>query len=101
MVAPDHPGYQFLQARGLVLIDNEELGLVAVMPIGMAQVSSIVLSPNVKVGNVLRKGDEISYFQFGGSDVIMVFEAKAKVDFSKTERNKWYKVGEELAKANL
>ncbi|KAL4244959.1 hypothetical protein ABKN59_002796 [Abortiporus biennis] len=62
--APDTPGYQFIQSRGLILIDNPVLGLVAVLPIGMAQVSSVVLS--VKKGDVVKKGDEISYFQLGG-----------------------------------
>ena len=35
--APDSPGYQFIQARGLILIKNPVIGLVAVLPIGMAQ----------------------------------------------------------------
>ena len=74
--APDSPGYQFIQARGLVLIDSP-LGLVAVLPIGMAQVSSVVLS--VKAGDWVEKGQEISFFQFGGSDIVMVFQKEAEV----------------------
>ncbi|KZV80137.1 hypothetical protein EXIGLDRAFT_434018, partial [Exidia glandulosa HHB12029] len=58
--APDSPGYQFLQARGVIIIDNPVLGLVAVLPMGMAQVSSVVLS--VKEGDALQKGQEISCF---------------------------------------
>ncbi|KAJ4007711.1 hypothetical protein NW752_010380 [Fusarium irregulare] len=73
--APDSPGYQFLQTRGLCVIDNPVLGLVAVLPIGMAQVSSVKMT--ARVGDELKKGDEISYFQFGGSDVICVFQPKA------------------------
>ena len=69
--APDSPGYQFLQARGLVVLETK-IGLVAVLPIGMARVSSVVIT--AEVGMVLRKGEEISYFQFGGSDVVLVFE---------------------------
>ncbi|KIJ42402.1 hypothetical protein M422DRAFT_171232, partial [Sphaerobolus stellatus SS14] len=99
MDAPDTPGYQFLQARGLIVIENDDIGLVAVMPIGMAQVSSVVLSTHLKVGDPVKKGDEISHFQFGGSDIIMVFEAKANVDFSKTEKI-WHGVGQLLATAN-
>jgi len=79
LVAPDRPGYQFLQARGLILIDNPLLGLVAVLPIGMAQVSSVVLS--VKAGDTVTKGQEISCFQLGGSDIIMVFQQNANVKF--------------------
>ncbi|KAI0333348.1 hypothetical protein GY45DRAFT_1334904 [Cubamyces sp. BRFM 1775] len=74
--APDSPGYQFLQARGMVLIDSD-IGLVAVLPIGMAQVSSVVLS--VKKGDYVEKGQEISCFHLGGSDIVMVFQKDAKV----------------------
>lgn len=71
----DAPGFQFLQTRGLVVIDNPVVGLVAVLPIGMAQVSAVRLS--VRVGDVLCKGDEISTFAFGGSDIVCVFQRRA------------------------
>lgn len=71
----DAPGYQFLQTRGLVVIDNPVVGKVAVLPIGMAQVSSVRLS--VQEGDILCKGDEISTFAFGGSDIICVFQRQA------------------------
>ncbi|KAM3548139.1 hypothetical protein MY1884_009306 [Beauveria asiatica] len=75
---PDSPGYQFLQTRGVVVIDNPVLGKVAVLPIGMAMISSVKLE--IKVGDHVEKGDEISYFQFGGSDIICVFQEKAGLD---------------------
>ena len=46
----------------------------------MAQVSSVKLS--VKKYQQVEKGDEISYFQLGGSDIIMVFEKDAQVQFN-------------------
>ncbi|KAK7683785.1 hypothetical protein QCA50_013161 [Cerrena zonata] len=98
LVAPDSPGYQFLQARALILIDNPTIGLVAVMPIGMAQVSSVVLT--VKEGDVIDKGQEISYFQLGGSDCVMVFQQKANVEFT-ADLNCPYKVGNQIAKATV
>lgn len=64
-------GYQFAQARGLLVLDSP-IGLVAVLPIGMAQVSSVVMT--AEVGKTLRKGEEFAYFQFGGSDHIVLFE---------------------------
>ncbi|CAF3564351.1 unnamed protein product [Fusarium graminearum] len=66
--------------RGLCVIDNPVLGLVAVLPIGMAQVSSVKMT--TQVGDKVKKGDEIFYFQFGGSDVICVSQPKVdlKVD---------------------
>lgn len=84
--APDSPGYQFLQARGLILIDTAKtigVGLVAVLPIGMAQVSSVVLS--VQEGDIVEKGQEISYFQLGGSDIVMVFQKDANVVLNQVE----------------
>ncbi|KAM5343446.1 hypothetical protein ACJ41O_011983 [Fusarium nematophilum] len=98
--APDSPGYQFLQTRGLVIIDNPLLGKVAVLPIGMAQVSSVKLT--VKKGDKLNKGDGISYFQFGGSDVICVFQGKAGLkseDFVASSGDTYSKMGTVLAKA--
>lgn len=100
--APDSPGYQFLQMRGMVVIDNPVLGKVAVLPIGMAVVSSVKLS--VKKGQVLRKGDEISCFLFGGSDIICVFQAKAGLkvnDFVPSTGGTYSKMGTVLAKAPL
>ncbi|KAL0957914.1 hypothetical protein HGRIS_000095 [Hohenbuehelia grisea] len=94
--APDTAGYQFLQARGLILIDNPDLGLVAVLPIGMAQVSSVVLS--VQPGQTVNKGDEISCFHFGGSDIVMVFQKDANVTFDQ-QVNVHYNVGTKVATA--
>ena len=68
----DGDTYQFNQERGLVVIDSPELGLVAVLPIGMATVSSVNLTP--ELGAELRKGDEFGYFAFGGSDIVMIFQ---------------------------
>jgi phosphatidylserine decarboxylase len=44
----------------------------------MAQVSSVVLT--AEAGAVLRKGEELGYFQFGGSDFVMLFDAGCRVD---------------------
>jgi phosphatidylserine decarboxylase precursor len=65
--------YQFNQERGLVVIESPEVGLVAMVPVGMTLISSVVLEP--RVGDELRKGEEFGYFQFGGSDMVMLFPA--------------------------
>ena len=70
----DGDTYQFNQERGLIVIDSPEVGLVAVLPIGMAVVSSVNLTP--EVGAKLRKGDEFGFFMFGGSDIVMLFQSK-------------------------
>jgi len=91
---PDNPvnGYQFSQARGILTIDtrnspNGDMGIVAVVPIGMCQISSVhmLATPDT----VLEKGEEFGYFKFGGSDVILLFqEGKApKIDQSQDYRH--------------
>jgi len=76
LTASDGTGYQFVQTRGLVVIDSP-IGLVACLPMGMAQVSSVVIT--AEVGQTLHKGEELGYFQFGGSDFVMVFERSSNV----------------------
>ncbi len=93
--APDDPGYEFMQTRGLFVIDSP-IGLVAVLPMGMAQVSSIMLT--AEEGRTLYKGEEISYFQFGGSDIVMVFQERSNVSFT-AQPGVHYKVGTRLAMA--
>jgi phosphatidylserine decarboxylase len=77
--APDDAGYQFLQCRGLIVLETK-IGYIAVLPIGMAQVSSVIVT--AEIGKELRKGEEISYFQFGGSDIVVVFQAKSNVEIT-------------------
>jgi phosphatidylserine decarboxylase len=91
----DGTGYQFTQDRGLIVLDSP-LGLVAVLPIGMAQVSSVNLS--AQVGAVLHKGEEFGFFSFGGSDIVTIFEA-GKVTFDAqvgTHYNQGRKIGESI-----
>ncbi len=73
---PNEPGYQFVQGRGLVVLETK-VGLIAVLPVGMSVVSSVILT--AEEGVTLRKGEELGYFQFGGSDVVVTFESKQKV----------------------
>jgi len=74
--ALDGTGYQFRQTRGLIVIDSP-IGLVACLPMGMAHVSSVVIT--AEKGVTVRKGEELGYFQFGGSDFVIVFERSSNV----------------------
>ncbi|MGK7877199.1 MAG: phosphatidylserine decarboxylase [Xenococcaceae cyanobacterium] len=74
--ALDGTGYQFVQTRGLIVLDSP-IGLVACLPMGMAQVSSVIFT--AEEGVTLHKGEEMGYFQFGGSDFVMVFERASNV----------------------
>jgi phosphatidylserine decarboxylase precursor len=73
----DGDTYQYNQERGLIIIDSPEVGLVAVLPIGMSFVSSVNLTP--EIGARLQKGDEFGFFMFGGSDIVMLFQNKRVV----------------------
>ncbi len=88
----DGDTYQFIQARGLIIIESP-IGLVAVLPIGMGQVSSVNLT--AEVGAKLAKGEEFGYFTFGGSDIIVMFEAdKVKIT---AQIGTHYNQGKEIA----
>ena len=77
----DSEGWQFTQTRGYVILDTEKYGLVALIPMGMAQVSSVNFEEDVKEGAKHKKGDMLGYFLFGGSDFVMLFQKKAGFEF--------------------
>ena len=72
---PSSIGWQSLETRGCVILDTEEFGLVALLPIGMSPVSSVNFESTLKEGVRVRKGDMLGHFLFGGSDFVMVFQA--------------------------
>lgn len=71
------PGWQMIETRACVILETPDYGLVALMPIGMSQVSSVNFEENIKVGTQVEKGDMLGYFLFGGSDFIMIFQEQA------------------------
>ncbi len=76
------PGWQTIETRGCVIVDTAEYGLVAVMPIGMSQVSSVNFEDDVQVGAQVQKGDPMGTFLFGGSDIVLLFQQQ--VNFNMT-----------------
>ena len=62
-------------ARAIILIgaDDPVIGLVAFVAVGMDEVSSCKIDPNVSPGSHLAKGAELGYLQFGGSTHCLVF----------------------------
>jgi phosphatidylserine decarboxylase len=71
-------------ARAIILIDADDpvIGLVAFVPVGMSEVSSCLIAPKVKPGYHVDKGEELGYFQFGGSTNCLVFRPGAIAEFS-------------------
>ena len=53
---------------------------MCVVPIGMAEVSSCVVT--VQEGQSVKKGDQIGYFQFGGSTHCLVFRKGVITQFA-------------------
>jgi phosphatidylserine decarboxylase len=110
--AEDPTGYQFIQCRGLMVLETR-VGTIAVLPMGMAQVSSVCfVKPGTEdlirltdeekrgrdydeqvellnercreawLGQHVQKGDMISSFLFGGSDIVVVFDRQSNVDIT-------------------
>lgn len=80
-------GYQaHVATRAIFLIqaDNPAIGLVAFVPVGMSEVSSCLIDPSMTPGHHVSKGDELGYFQFGGSTHCLVFGPGVIADFSLT-----------------
>ncbi len=94
--AMEGTGYQFVQTRGLVVLDTPA-GLVACLPVGMAQVSSVVIT--AEQGTRVRKGEELGYFQFGGSDFVMVFERSAHLEML-CDEGQHFLQGEEVGRCD-
>ncbi len=101
----DSTGWQFSQTLGYVIVDTEEYGLVALIPMGMAMVSSVNFEDNVSVGATLEKGDMLGNFLFGGSDFIMLFQEDANFQITAPmESDTTYNhilVGEEFGRLNV
>ncbi|MGZ4605259.1 MAG: phophatidylserine decarboxylase associated domain-containing protein [Blastococcus sp.] len=71
-------------ARAVILIeaDHPAIGLVAFVAVGMSEVSSCVIDSSITPGHHVAKGEELGYFQFGGSTHCLVFRPGVIADFS-------------------
>ncbi len=85
---PDAAGPNLSQAfitavatRTIIFIeaDNPTIGLLAFIAVGMAEVSTC--EATVKAGDVVRKGDQLGKFHFGGSTHCLIFRPQVKVTF--------------------
>lgn len=103
---PSSVGWQCIETRGCVILETEKYGLVALLPIGMATVGSVNFEKNIKPGTLVNKGDMLGYFQFGGSDFIMIFQHQVKftLDAPKQAGSDSYKhllMGEKLGYVSI
>jgi phosphatidylserine decarboxylase len=78
----DSQGYiTEMATRALIFIqaDNPDIGLMCVMPVGMAEVSSCQIT--VYEGQRVSKGDQLGMFHFGGSTHCLFFGPQVKLAF--------------------
>lgn len=78
----DSQGYiTHVATRAMIFIaaDNPAIGLVCVMPVGMAEVSTCDI--RVYEGQHVAKGDELGMFHFGGSTHCLLFGPDAELEF--------------------
>ena len=50
------------------------------LSVGMSQICSVNWVPELHVGQRLQRGDEMGFFQFGGSDIILIFQRGVDVE---------------------
>jgi len=78
----DSQGYiTEVATRALIFIeaDNPDIGLMCVLAVGMAEVSSCHIS--AFEGQRVRKGDQIGMFHYGGSTHCLIFRPDVKLEF--------------------
>jgi len=68
-------------ARALIFIeaDNPQIGLMAVLFVGMAEVSSTEIT--VYEGQHMKKGDPLGMFHYGGSTHALIFRPQVELEF--------------------
>lgn len=72
--------------RAIIFIeaDNPAIGLMCVVPVGMAEVSSCQIT--VQPGQHVDKGDQLGMFHFGGSTHCLVFRPEVNLEFVQYEK---------------
>jgi len=80
LLGTESQGYlAHMATRALIFIEAKDpsIGLMCFIAIGMGDVSSCVIDPRWQPGTPIKKGDELGYFQFGGSSQCLVFRPDA------------------------
>lgn len=90
-------GFQSLETRGILIMDTPEYGRIALVAVGIQQVSSVVWKDSIQIGTKIEQGQELGLFQFGGSDILLLLESGRELT---TENNKPMKVGDKLKTDN-
>jgi len=93
-VAPNdsQPYLTAVATRAVIFIkaDNPAIGLMCLVAVGMAEVSSCEIT--VMEGQSVKKGDQLGMFHFGGSTHCLLFRPDVKLEF--VDFDKEYHTGE-------
>lgn len=98
----DSQGYiAHVATRAIIYIeaDDPKIGLMVMMPIGIAEVSYCVLLDKIKAGYKVKKGEEPGYFQYGGLTHCLLFRPGVIKEF-KVQVGNDVKMGQAIAIAN-
>ena len=90
-----------VQTRAVIIIEADDpvIGPVCVMPVGMVEISSCKIRDTIKPGVHVSKGQELGYFQFGGSTHCVIFRPGATKQIVPKVGNK-VRMGQPIAVAN-
>lgn len=68
--------------RAVIFIESNDpvIGLMCFMPVGMAEVSSCIITVNE--GDQVKKGDPLGFFQYGGSTHCLIFRTGVIAEFA-------------------
>ncbi len=73
----DNLGYQMIEKRVVIVIEqgarnNEQRRIIALIPVGVAQVGSVYIEKDIHAGAEVHRGQDLGHFSCGGSDVIIL-----------------------------
>lgn len=61
-------------ARGLIVFETEDFGMVCCIPLGMSEVSTVQFDPAMVQGANVNKGEEMGMFHYGGSSFVVIYQ---------------------------
>ena len=90
-----------VETRAIIYIraDDENIGTVCVMPVGMVEIASCNINKNIKPGKKVKKGDELGYFAYGGSTHCLIFEPNVIKKFTH-KKGEFVPMGQIIAEIN-
>ncbi len=83
--------------RAYIIFETEKFGHVALVAVGQVMVNSIRII--VAEGDNVRKGLELGHFDFGGSEVVMIFQADRAHLSGEVRPGHLFKMGEKIGVA--